>query len=443
MTESHERDDPTHVVTAFLHNRGEVLLLCRSDAVGTYTGRWGGVSGFAEGEPDEQVRVEIAEETGLEDEVSLVRSARPVQFDDPDLGREWAVHPSLFECGSREVTLSEEHDDYEWVSPTAILEDDRETVPKLWEVYERVAPTVRSIAADDDHGAAFLSIRALEVLRDRAGLLVRERRHDRERDGDEDTDAEWDELAALARRLLEARPSMAVLRNRVNRAMTEAEADGADATAVHEAALEGIDRALEADEAAASNASEHVGGVVGTLSRSGTVLAALAAADPDRIYLAESRPLCEGRAVAEELADEWSVTLHTDAAMAHVLSREPIDCVLVGADTILPDGRVVNKTGTRVLALAAAREGVPVYAVAATDKVSTRTDVNLESGSRGAVYDGDADLDVLNPTFDVTPADCVTGVVTERGTLAAAAIGDVAEELRALEDWTQDGQATE
>ncbi|WP_254762298.1 NUDIX domain-containing protein [Natrinema marinum] len=440
-------DESAHVVTAFLRHRSEVLCLRRSDAVGTYRGQWCGVSGFAEGDPDEQVRAEIREETGLEaDAVSLVRSGRPVAFEDPALEREWVVHPYLFDCETREVELSEEHDAFAWVSPTELLEgvgDDRETVPKLWTAYERVAPTVRSIAADGDHGAAYLSVRALEVVRDRAGLLVAERA-----EFGVDPEGERDELAELAGRLLEARPSMAVLRNRVNRAMAEAdvnEGSGTGAPSVLESALSGIDRALSADEDAARNAAERLSGSVATLSRSGTVLEALREGTPDRVYVAESRPAREGIAVAERLAAaiDGAVTVHTDAAAAHVLASEPIDRVVVGADTVLPDGSVVNKTGTRGLAIAADREGIPVSVVAATDKVSTREDVNLESGDRVAVYDGDATVDVLNPTFDVTPADCVTEVVTERGALEPAEIEAVAEELRGLEGWRDDGGTTD
>lgn len=431
----------SHVVTAFLRNRGEVLLLCRSDAVGTYAGQWGGVSGFAEGQPDEQVRVEIREETGLEDDaVSLVRSGRPVEFADPDLEREWVVHPYLFDCERREIDLSEEHDALEWVAPTELLEgvgDDRETVPELWPTYERVAPTVRSIAADDEHGAAWLSIRALEVLRDRAGLLVAEGR-----ELGADPEGEWDELAELAGRLLETRPSMAVLRNRVNRVMAEAcdtdqSTKQTGAPAVLESSLSNIDRALSADEDAAANTSERLAGTIATLSRSGTVLEALRMAEPSRVFIAESRPAREGIGVAERLSEmiDGTIAVHTDAAVAHVLAREDIDRVAVGADTVLPDGSIVNKTGTRALSVAAAREGIPVSVVAATDKVSTREDVNLESGDQNAVYDGEASIDVLNPTFDVTPADCVDEVVTERGALEPAAIDSVAEELRDLEAW--------
>ncbi|SDK85582.1 NUDIX domain-containing protein [Natronorubrum texcoconense] len=451
--------DGTHVVTAFLRHRGEILLLCRSDAVGTYQGRWGGVSGFAEGDPDEQVRAEIREETGLVpgESVSLVRSGRPVEFADPSLDREWVVHPYLFDADFREIELSEEHDALEWVSPTVVVDpdDDRETVPELWTAYERVAPTVRSIAADDEHGAAYLSIRSLEVLRDRAGLLVAEREEReasssgdddrRTRDSGLDSEEEWDELAELAGRLLEARPSMAVLRNRVNRAMSEAVDAAPDeesvpgASAVLESTITGIERATAADTDAAAAADELIDGTVATLSRSGTVLEALRGGDPSRIFVAESRPAQEGIDVAEELAADDAidcpVTVHTDAAAAHVCSQEAVDRVVVGADTVLHDGSVVNKTGTRALVLAAAHEGIPVTIVAATDKLSTREEVNLESGSRSAVYDGDASLDVVNPTFDVTPADCVDEIVTERGSLEGSEVRVVVEELRGLEEW--------
>ncbi|NUB89871.1 NUDIX domain-containing protein [Haloterrigena sp. SYSU A121-1] len=473
-----DESDAAHVVTAFLRNRGDVLLLRRSDAVGTYRGQWGGVSGFAEGQPDEQVLVEIREETGLEAaDVSLVRSGRPVEFEDADLGREWVVHPYLFDCETREIELSEEHDAVEWVAPTAMLDLESgldaenahetaagdeidETVPELWTAYERVAPTVRSIAADDEHGAASLSIRALEVLRDRAGLLVAERgeatsspRDDERgtRESGADPEGEWDELAELAGRLLEARPSMAVLRNRVNRTMAEAidavdGGDAADAPTLLESALSNVDRALAADEDAAANAGERIDGSVMTLSRSGTVLEAIRSGNPSRVFVAESRPAREGLDVAEALAAsadvDCPVAVHTDAAAAHVLSSEGVDRVVVGADTVLPDGAVVNKTGTRGLAIAAAREGVPISVVAATDKVSTREGVNLESGDRSAVYDGEAAVDVLNPTFDVTPADCVDEIVTERGALEAADVGDVVEELRGLETWRTDSELT-
>ncbi|MFC7214276.1 NUDIX domain-containing protein [Saliphagus sp. GCM10025334] len=468
MTDSTNGDEPSHVVTAFLRNAGEVLLARRSDAVGTYTGTWGGISGFAEGDPDAQVRREIAEETGLEDACTLVRSGRPLEVADADTGREWVVHPYLFDCDAREVDLSEEHAALEWVHPTAMLTDEYETVPGLWAAYERVAPSVRSIAADADHGAAWLSIRGLEVLRDRAGLIVSEREDDEkalegselddgqapENEGQTPApDNEWDELAALADRLLEARPSMAVLRNRIDRAMgtaleTSREGDEGDAAsedetpapgaaAVLEATTTVLEGAVTADDEAATRAGQRLEGTVMTLSRSGTALEAIRASDTSRVYVAESRPRLEGVDVAESLADERPVTLHTDAAAASLLSRESVDQVVVGADTIRPDGAVVNKTGTRGLALAAAHEGVPVTVVAASDKISTREDISLESGSKNDVYDGDAEIDVANPTFDVTPAECVDELVSERGILESDDVAALVEEACTLAAWRE------
>ncbi|USZ70498.1 NUDIX domain-containing protein [Natronosalvus halobius] len=489
MTDSPNDDGPTHVVTAFLRNAGEILLARRSDAVGTSTGTWGAVSGFAEGDPDAQVRREIAEETGIEDVCTLVRSGRPLEVTDADTGRGWVVHPYLFDCDDRDVDLSEEHDALEWVHPTAIPTGEYDTVPGLWAAYERVAPTVRSITADADHGAAWLSIRGLEVLRDRAGLLVAEREGEGEGqpfEGTEpgggangktgDAEVEWDELATLADRLLEARPSMAVLRNRIDRAMGTAleaaggmdgseveresvyegddgdaanddgiEGDAAsedetpvpDAAAVLEATTTVLERAVTVDDEAARRASGRLEGTVMTLSRSGTVLEAIRASDARRIYVAESRPGREGVGVAESLADERPVTLHTDASAASLLSRESIDRVVVGADTIRPDGAVVNKAGTRGMTLAAVHERIPVTVVAASDKISTREDIPLESGSRNAVYGGDAAIDVANPTFDVTPAECVTDVVTERGVLESDDVSALVEEARELAAWRE------
>ncbi|WP_254546183.1 NUDIX domain-containing protein [Halomarina pelagica] len=418
--------DETHVVTCFLRNGGDVLLLRRSDAVGSYSGMWGTVAGHAEGDPDALVREEIEEETGLLDAATFVRRGDPFEVRDEALDVRWVVHPYLFDCDSRAVTTNDETVEWEWVPPTEILQ--RETVPDLWQSYAAVAPTVETVVEDRTHGAAYVSVRALEVLRDRAAEAVA-------RD-----EAEWGALAALARDLRDARPSMTVVANRVNR--VAAEADG-DPTAVAERARAAIDRALTADGDAAREAAELVSGArVLTLSRSGTVREALARADPAAVYVAESRPDGEGVAVAEALAgdddaDGPTVTLLPDAAVAQALADEPIDAVLVGADSVLADGRVVNKVGTRAAALSAGREGIPVYAVAAADKVAPATDADLESRGREAIYDGDAPLSAYVPTFDVTPAEAVT-LVTEDGPQSVGDVRALAEAARERARWDED-----
>jgi translation initiation factor 2B subunit (eIF-2B alpha/beta/delta family) len=308
---------------------------------------------------------------------------------------------------------------------------------------------MQQVAGDDEHGSAYVSVRALEVLRDRVGsFAVRD-------EGDDGSD--WSSLTAVAERLLDARASMAAVANRVNRAMAKAaegntEAPAKTPEAVEQAARQGIERAVRADEAAAANVADEIrGATVLTLSRSGTVLDALPAADG--VFVAESQPAREAVGVAAELAARArgddrapAVTLHTDAAVAHVLASEAADAVVVGADAVLADGRVVNKTGTRGAALAASREGIPLYAVAAADKIRIDDEAHLEDGDPEAVYDGEDDvkadqgetgIEVLNPTFDVTPADLVSGVITERGVRDPAQIGAVADELRELAAWRE------
>jgi translation initiation factor 2B subunit (eIF-2B alpha/beta/delta family) len=442
-------------VTAFLRNSGDVLLIARSDEVGTYAGLWGGVSGYAEGDPDAAARWEIDEEVGLADAVTPVRTGDPVAFTDDSLGTRWVVHPYLFDCAERAVEPNREIRETAWVAPTEILR--RETVPELWTAYDRVRPTVESIAADTEHGSAYLSLRALEALRDEAGVraVARDRGTPVEDANGEKATAErdggWPALVETAERLLDARPSMTALVNRVNRAMTAAtedeRADG-PAAAIERAAHAGIKRALDADRRAAAVAAERVDGeTVLTLSRSGTVERALSgatgagetgSAEPAHVHVAESRPAREGVGVAERLASGGTeVTLVTDAAVAHVLAQGSIDRVVVGADTVFLDGSVLNKTGTRGAAIAAANEGIPVEVVAAADKISTAATVAGEEGPAEAVYDGDADLRVENPTFDLTPEGFVTGVVTERGVLDADEVGDVAAEHRVLTAWRE------
>jgi translation initiation factor 2B subunit (eIF-2B alpha/beta/delta family) len=412
-----DADDPTDVVTVFLRNAGEVLLLRRSDEVGSYPGRWGGVAGHAEGDPDGAAREEIREETGIDPAaVDLVRRGGPFPVEDEAFA--WRVHPYLFDCPTREVRTNYETAEFEWVPPTEILR--RETVPELWTSYDRVRPTPETVADDTEHGAAYLSLRALECLRDEAALAA-------------DRGGGWADIAGVARALLDARPSMAVVASRVNRAMHGA-SDDRTPEAVERAAAEGHRRARTADTGAAAPDPDWVR--VLTLSRSGTVRRALIDAPAlERVFVAESRPAREGAGVAERLAEASAVTLHTDAAVAHVLATRDVDAVVVGADAVLADGSVVNKTGTRAAALAAAREGVPVDVVCAADKISPDEEPHLESGPAEAVYDGDADLDVLNPTFDVAPADLVTAVRTERGVLDTDGVRAVAREHAALADW--------
>lgn len=420
------------VVTCFLRHEGAVLLLERSDAVGSYPGQWGGVAGHVtprsasesdetERDPDDAAVREIREETGLtdDDDVALVRRGEAFDIVDSDAGIRWTVHPYLFDVTTREVTTNWETSAAEWVSPTAILH--RETVPALWESYDRVRPGVETVATDRDHGAASISVSALEVLRDEAALAAER--------GDGCA-----RLADIARDLLDARPSMSVVRNRVNRVM-DAVSDVETARPAEHVASVAIERAVSADRRAAEWAVDHVSGQrVATLSRSGTVLQTLQYADPEAVLVAESHPGREGLAVAEALADKTDVTLTTDAGFAQALETWGADILLVGADTVLADGRVVNKVGTRAAAIASSFEGIEVLVTAAVDKLSPDGTIDLEPRDSTEVYDGE-NVTVSNPTFDVTPPDCVDGILTEQGLLDQSAVERVIADHRIHARW--------
>ena len=421
-----------HVVTAFLRDRGEVLLVRRSDAVGTYRGRWGGVSGYVEGDADDPVDDalrEIREETGIEQsDLTLVRRGDPVAVDDGE-GR-FTVHPFLFDTDTRTVEPNEELAATEWAQPTAMLE--RETVPRLWDAYLAVGPTPETVVADRTHGSAYVSLRALEALRDEAAAATLA-------DNREGVDGGgWRRVADTARALRDARPGMATLATRVNRVLSEADRTPA---AVRDRATRAVDAAADADDRAAREAaallSEHAvdgdAAAVFTLSRSGTVAATLERLDGP-VFVAESEPGGEGRGVATSLAaggDGREATLVPDSAVASLLAEGRVDAAVVGADAVLPDASVANKVGTRGLALAAEREGVPLYAVTARDKVAPAgSGVHPEA----AAFDAPEGVDAYAPLFDRTPADLVR-VVTEDGHLDTDAVRTAADEHRALGGW--------
>ena len=123
------------VVTAVLRNRGQILIVRRSEKVGTFQGRWSAISGVIEGREDPKHRalVEVREETGLRGIV--FRTAG-----DPVLARDGAtmyiVHPFLFDAPSRRVHLDWENVEHRWIRPEELHRF--ATVPRLTDVVAAV-----------------------------------------------------------------------------------------------------------------------------------------------------------------------------------------------------------------------------------------------------------------------------------------------------------------
>jgi methylthioribose-1-phosphate isomerase len=161
---------------------------------------------------------------------------------------------------------------------------------------------------------------------------------------------------------------------------------------------------------------------------------------PLHVWVSETRPRLQGaNLTAWEMARRGLPhTLLPDAASALLMRRGDVDAVLVGADRVAANGDVCNKIGTYPKALAARDNGVPFYvalpsptldaALAAGDRIpieSRSADEVLavtgrdSYGHAATVAIAPAGTRAINYAFDVTPARLVTGLVTERGVVAA------------------------
>ncbi len=149
-----------------------------------------------------------------------------------------------------------------------------------------------------------------------------------------------------------------------------------------------------------------------------------------RVIATETRPRLQGaRLTAYELKrDGIPVTLITDNMVGYAMSQRLINKVVVGADRVVRDA-VVNKIGTYTIAVLAHEHGIPFYVAAPTstfDLAQASQDVVIEERSRDEVsYIGServtpAEVDVLNPAFDITPMKYVSAIICETGVLSPA-----------------------
>jgi methylthioribose-1-phosphate isomerase len=154
----------------------------------------------------------------------------------------------------------------------------------------------------------------------------------------------------------------------------------------------------------------------------GTALGALRAAWERgllaHVLVDETRPLLQGaRLTAWELeAEGIPHAVVVDAAAGLMMARGEVDLVVVGADRIARNGDVANKVGTYALAVLAARHSLPFVVVAPSSTLDLATptgaEIPIEERSSEEVTPRFA---ARNPAFDVTPAELVTAIVTERG----------------------------
>ena len=145
-----------------------------------------------------------------------------------------------------------------------------------------------------------------------------------------------------------------------------------------------------------------------------------------KVIATETRPIQQGsRLTAFELKhDGIDVTLIPDTAVGYTMANGLVNGVIVGADRILRTGHVFNKIGTYQVATMAKQHNIPFYVAAPLstfDLESRHEDVTIEQrsasevtgiGDKKTAPDG---IDVINPAFDITPPELISGIITENG----------------------------
>lgn len=176
----------------------------------------------------------------------------------------------------------------------------------------------------------------------------------------------------------------------------------------------------------------------------GVIRAAYAEHKLERVFAAETRPWLQGaRLTAWELVkDGIPVTLITDSAAAHLMRQGQVDWVIVGADRIAANGDLANKIGTYGLAVAARHHGLKFMVVAPRCTIDTTLacgkDIPIEMRSPQEILalNGQdvaaAGADAWNPAFDITPADLIDVLVTEKGVVFKPTAEKIAQLMRSV-----------
>jgi len=273
-----------------------------------------------------------------------------------------------------------------------------------------VEEAIGSIAEDHTSGASRIARVALETM---ALLVVQEKGRPRP-----------EELKEAARRLSEAQPAMAVVHNVVHM-FAQLTAEGLDPMAVRQQLLDELDTAKERVARTYLKIAPD-DAVIVTTSFSDNVLATLqmlhAKGRISRVHVLEARPLLEGRFLVVALKEAGIPASLAPDAMGPGLVAQSTG-VLVGADSVLRDGSVVNKIGSYGLALAAREHGKPFHVACETLKFDARHDATSWPGSPAMnpreVWENPPErIEVVNRYFEVVPASLVTAIVTERGSYA-------------------------
>ncbi|MEL7352324.1 MAG: S-methyl-5-thioribose-1-phosphate isomerase [Cyanobacteria bacterium P01_A01_bin.116] len=145
------------------------------------------------------------------------------------------------------------------------------------------------------------------------------------------------------------------------------------------------------------------------------------------VFLDETRPRLQGASLSAYEMKAYGIphTVIVDGASGYVMSTRKVDACLVGCDRVAANGDVANKIGTYNLALVARAHNVPFYVACPTSTLDmsllSGTEIKIEERSAAEITDvkgqqiTPTDTPVFNPAFDVTPAEYISAIVTEKG----------------------------
>jgi len=145
-----------------------------------------------------------------------------------------------------------------------------------------------------------------------------------------------------------------------------------------------------------------------------------------KVIATETRPIQQGsRLTAFELKhDGFDVSLVPDTAVGYSMANGLVNKVVVGADRIVKTGHVFNKIGTYQVATMAKQHGIPFYVAAPLSTIDLETKaedviIEMRKGSEvtgiGEKKTAPDDINVINPAFDMTPPELISGIITEKG----------------------------
>jgi translation initiation factor eIF-2B subunit delta len=276
---------------------------------------------------------------------------------------------------------------------------------------------IREIEFDRSSGASQIARNALGVLKFFAQTSKKET-----------CNGFMEDFREVGRRLFEARPNMAPVQNLVTQIVYEVtSSEESDLVNVRNFALTRIDNLCKESKAALKKSAEWAATIIGdsgclaTCSHSSTVCETFKVAKQQgksfKVFVAESKS-DDGKFRYGEVLARFLKSIYVPAEVFpdnEIFRYVPeTNCVLVGADSVLFDGSVVNGSPTYGFAVEAEDCGVPFYSVCETTKANTLIylgkDVKLKKG------------------FDLIPSNLITGIITEKGILATNEIVEIMKE---------------